>query len=111
MASPKTPSPTRPRSRKPRIPAAWKLQLYVAGQTPKSIRAVENLHLLCEKHLRGRYQVEVIDLLEQPHLARGAQIVAIPTLVIKLPAPVRKIIGDLSNAERVLVGLALQPVV
>jgi circadian clock protein KaiB len=111
MVTAKTKPPTRPRPSKPRTPAAWKLQLYVAGQTPKSIRAFDNLQVLCEKHLQGRYQIEVIDLLEHPHLARGAQIVAIPTLVIKLPAPVRKIIGDLSNAERVLVGLALQPVV
>jgi circadian clock protein KaiB len=111
MAASKTTSPRRPRPSKPRKAAAWKLQLYVAGQTPKSVRAFDNLHLLCEKHLQGRYQIEVIDLLEHPHLARGAQIVAIPTLVIKLPAPVRKIIGDLSNEERVLVGLALQQVV
>jgi circadian clock protein KaiB len=94
----------------PRKPAAWKLRLYVAGQTPKSIRAFENLKVLCKKHLKGLYQIEVIDLLEHPDRARGDQIVAIPTLVIKLPPPVRKIIGDLSNADRVLVGLALQQV-
>jgi circadian clock protein KaiB len=101
----------RPRAAKLRKPAAWKLRLYVAGQTPKSSRAFDNLKVLCERHLKGRYQIEVIDLLEHPHLARGDQIVAIPTLVIKLPPPVRKIIGDLSNADRVLVGLALQQVV
>jgi len=80
----------------------------VAGQTPKSVRAFANLTQICEEHLQGRYQIEVIDLIEHPHLARGAQIVAIPTLVIDLPEPVRKIIGDLSNTDRVLVGLALQ---
>ncbi len=88
----------------------WKLRLYVAGQTPKSIRAFANLKKLCEEHLKGHYQIEVIDLLENPHMARGDQIVAIPTLVVKLPQPVRRIIGDLSNTDRVLVGLALQQV-
>jgi len=83
----------------------WKLRLYVAGQTPKSIRAFANLKTLCEEHLKGSYRIEVIDLLEQPQLARGDQIIAIPTLVRKLPPPVRKIIGDLSDTERVLVGL------
>ena len=82
----------------------------MAGQTPKSIRAFANLKALCEAHLKGRYQIEVIDLLENPHMARGNQIVALPTLVIKLPRPVRQIIGDLSNTDRVLVGLALQQV-
>ncbi len=95
------------RSRKPEV---WKLRLYVAGQTPKSIRAFANLKVLCEEHLKGRYRIEVIDLLEHPEMARGNQIVAIPTLEIKLPQQVRKIIGDLSNTDRVLVGLALQPV-
>jgi circadian clock protein KaiB len=99
------------RSAKPRKPTVWKLKLYVAGQSPKSVRAFANLTVLCEQHLKGRYQIEVIDLLEHPHMARGDQIVAIPTLVIKLPAPVQKIIGDLSNTDRVLVGLALQQVV
>jgi len=99
-----------PRKPAPRKPATWKLLLYVAGQTPKSIRALQNLEVLCEKHLKGLYQIEVIDLLEHPDRARGDQIIAIPTLVIKLPPPVRKIIGDLSNADRVLVGLALQQV-
>ena len=88
-------------------PKVWKLLLYVAGQSAKSIRAFANLKELCDTHLKGRYQIEVIDLLEHPHMARGDQIVATPTLVIKLPKPVRQIIGDLSNTDRVLVGLAL----
>jgi circadian clock protein KaiB len=96
--------------RPPKVPEVWKLRLYVAGQTPKSIRAFANLKVLCEEHLKGRYQIEVIDLLENPHMARGDQIVALPTLVVKLPQPVRQIIGDLSNTDRVLVGLALQKV-
>jgi circadian clock protein KaiB len=87
----------------------WTLRLYVAGQTPKSLTAFANLKQICEEHLAGRYQIEVIDLIEQPQLARGDQILAIPTLVRKLPAPVRKIIGDLSNTERVLIGLDLLP--
>lgn len=91
-------------------PEVWKLRLYVAGQTPKSIRAFANLKALCEGHLKGRYQIEVIDLMEHPQLARGDQIIAIPTLVRKLPQPVRKIIGDLSSTMRVLVGLDLQQV-
>ncbi|HYN79092.1 MAG TPA: circadian clock KaiB family protein [Lamprocystis sp. (in: g-proteobacteria)] len=89
-------------------PETWTLRLYVAGQTPKSILAFANLKRICEEHLAGRYQIEVVDLLEQPQLARGDQILAIPTLVRRLPAPVRKIIGDLSNTERVLVGLDLR---
>lgn len=80
----------------------------MAGQTPKSIRALANLKVLCEARLKDRYHIEVIDLLENPHLARGNQIIAIPTLEIKLPHQVQKIIGDLSNTDRVLVGLALQ---
>jgi len=88
----------------------WVLRLYVAGQTPKSITAFANLKKICEEHLAGQYQIEVIDLLENPRLASGDQILAIPTLVRKLPEPVKKIIGDLSNTERVLVGLDLQPV-
>ena len=109
---PRTKTNTRARPLKPtrRRPEIWKLRLYVAGQTPKSIRAFANLKVLCEERLKGRYQIEVIDLLENPHMARGDQIVAIPTLVIKLPHPVRKIIGDLSNTDRVLVGLALQEI-
>ena len=85
----------------------WELRLYVAGQTPKSIAAFANLKQICETHLAGKYKIEVIDLLENPQLARGDQIMAIPTLVRKLPEPVRKIIGDLSNTERVLVGLQI----
>jgi circadian clock protein KaiB len=99
-----------PRPPAPGKPEVWKLRLYVAGQTPKSIRALANLKVLCEKHLKRRYRIEVIDLLENPQMARGNQIVAIPTLERDLPQPVRKIIGDLSNTERVLIGLALQPV-
>ena len=100
--------PRKPKLRKPEV---WKLRLYIAGQTPKSIRAINNLNLVCEKHLKGHYRIEVIDLLVTPHLARGNQIVALPTLERELPEPVRKIIGDLSDTERVLVGLALQPIV
>ena len=87
----------------------WELRLYVAGQTPKSVRAFANLKKICEEHLEGRYRIEVIDLLENPKLAQGDQIVAIPTLVRNLPPPLKKIIGDLSNTERVLVGLDLRP--
>ena len=107
----KTRARARPRKRPSPKPAVWKLRLYVAGQSPKSIRAFDNLKVLCEKHLKGRYHIEVIDLLENPHMARGDQIVAIPTLIVKLPQPVRKIIGDLSNTDRALVGLALQKVI
>jgi circadian clock protein KaiB len=85
------------------------LRLYVAGQTPKSVTAFINLRKICEEYLSGRYEIEVIDLLENPQLANGDQILAIPTLVRKLPEPVRKIIGDLSNTERVLIGLDLRP--
>ncbi len=85
----------------------WHLRLYVAGQTPKSIAAFANLKKICEDHLKGQYTIEVVDLIENPKLAKGDQILAIPTLVRKLPPPIRKIIGDLSNTERVLVGLNL----
>ncbi len=87
----------------------WLLRLYVAGQTRKSLTAFANLKRLCETHLQGRYDIEVVDLLLNPQLAKGDQILAIPTLVRKLPLPVRKIIGDLSNTERVLIGLDLRP--
>jgi len=87
----------------------WQLRLYVAGKTPRSVAALDNLRQICEQHLSGKYDIEVIDLLERPQLAKGEQIVAIPTLVRKLPEPVRKIIGDLSNEERVLIGLDLRP--
>jgi circadian clock protein KaiB len=86
----------------------WQLRLYVAGQTPKSLTAFSNLKKICETHLNGCYRIEVIDLVEQPELSKGDQILAIPTLVRKLPQPVRKIIGDLSDTERVLVGLDLR---
>ncbi len=86
----------------------WELRLYVAGLTPKSVVAFANLKKICEEHLKGRYRIEVVDLLDNPRLARGDQILAIPTLVRKLPQPLRKIIGDLSDTERVLVGLNLK---
>ena len=89
--------------------ATFLLRLYVAGQTPKCIRAFENLKRLCEEHLANRYEIEIVDLLERPQLGRGDQILAIPTLVRRLPEPIKKIIGDLSNTERVLVGLDLRP--
>jgi len=84
------------------------LRLYIAGQTPKCVRAFTNLKRICEEHLANRYQIEIIDLLRNPQLARGDQILAVPTLVRQLPEPVKKIIGDLSNTERVLVGLDLR---
>ena len=87
----------------------YDLRLYVAGQTPKSTTAIANLKRFCEEHLAGKYRIEVIDLVENPKLARGDQILAIPTLVRRLPEPIRKIIGDLSNSERVLVGLDIRP--
>ncbi len=90
-------------------PKAWELRLYVAGPTPKCLAAFANLKRLCEEHLAGEYRIEVIDLLKQPQLAQGDQILAIPTLVRKLPEPIKKIIGDLSNTERVLIGLDLRP--
>ncbi len=86
----------------------WDLRLYVAGQTPKCVAAFNNLKKLCEQHLAGQYRIEVVDLLENAQLAKGDQILAIPTLVRKLPEPIKKIIGDLSNTERVLVGLDLR---
>ncbi len=87
----------------------WELRLYVAGTSEKSLTAFANLKKMCEEHLAGKYRIEIIDLLKNPQLARGDQIIAIPTLVRKLPPPLRKIIGDLSNTERVLVGLDLRP--
>jgi circadian clock protein KaiB len=86
----------------------YRLRLYVAGQTPKSVLAFRNLKQICEQHLQGRYEIEIVDLLENPQLARGDQILAVPTLVRRLPEPIKKIIGDLSNTERVLVGLDLR---
>ncbi len=88
---------------------AWQLRLYVAGQTPKCIAAFENLKKYCEEHLKGQYTIEVIDLLKNPQLAEGDQILAIPTLVRRVPEPLRRIIGDLSNEEKVLVGLDIKP--
>ncbi len=87
----------------------WELRLYVAGKTEKSVTALTNLKKYCEEHLKGQYKIEVIDLLEKPQLAEGDQILAIPTLVRKVPEPIRKIIGDLSNEEKVLVGLNIKP--
>ena len=87
----------------------WTLRLYVAGHTQKSVAAIRNLKIICEEHLAGRYEIEVIDLLENPHLASEHQILAIPTLLRILPSPVRKLIGDLSNTERTLIGLDLLP--
>jgi circadian clock protein KaiB len=87
----------------------WDLRLYVAGQTSKSMAAFANLKRICEERLAGRYRIEVVDLMQNPQLAKGDQILAIPTLVRKLPAPIRKIVGDLSNTERALVGLDLRP--
>ncbi len=97
-------------SKRPRI-AKWRLRLYVAGNTPNSVAAFANLKEICETHLGGRYSIEVVDLFRNPQLARGDQIIAVPTLVRRLPHPVKKIIGDLSNRERVLVGLDLRPAV
>ena len=87
----------------------WELRLYVAGNTPKSMTALKNLKKYCEEHLQGQYKIEVIDLLLHPQLAEGDQIFAVPTLVRKVPVPIRKIIGDLSNEEKVLVGLNIRP--
>ena len=100
-----------PKKRKAAQPSSdtWTLRLYVAGHTTKSVTAFENLKKICEEHLEGKYHIEVIDLLKNPQLARGDQIVAVPTLVRKLPQPIKKIIGDLSNTLRVLVGLDLRP--
>ncbi len=91
------------------VKAEWELRLYVAGQTPRSLAALENLRKICEEHLAGKYHIEVVDLLVNPQLSRDDQIIAVPTLVRKLPPPLRKIIGDLSDTERVLVGLQLRP--
>jgi len=87
---------------------SWNLRLYVAGQSPKSLRAFANLKKICEQHLKGKYTIEIIDLLKNPQLAAGDQIIAIPTLVRQLPIPIKAIIGDLSDEERTLVGLDLQ---
>lgn len=99
------------RSLKPSEPSPpeWDLRLYIADSTPKMQIAFRNLHQLCEEHLAGRYQIEVIDLLKNPQLAQGDQILAVPTVVRKLPAPIRRIIGNLADTERVLIGLDLRP--
>jgi circadian clock protein KaiB len=101
-------TPVKPRS-KTDASDFWELRLYVAGQTPNCLQAFANLKKLCEQHMAGKYRIQVIDLLKNPQLSTGDQILAIPTLVRKLPEPVRRIIGDLSNTERVLVGLDLRP--
>src|SRR5476651_2889842 len=107
----KTKTPTRRASVSPRrpTPKLWQLRLYVMDQTPKSVTAFANLKKICETHLKGRYHITVIDLMKQPQLAKGDQILAIPTVVRKLPAPMRTIIGNLSDTARVLVGLDLRP--
>lgn len=101
---------TRTKQRPAAVAAQWELRLYIAGQTTKCLAAFANLERICEKHLDGTYRIEVIDLLTNPQLARGDQILAVPTLVRKLPEPMKKIIGDLSNEERVLVGLDVRAV-
>lgn len=101
---------TKPKGRKSRrTKPHWDLRLYIAGNTPKSTTAIHNLKKLCEEHLPDQYHIEIIDLVKDPKLASGDQILAIPTLVRKVPSPIRKIIGDLSNTERVLVGMDLRP--
>lgn len=108
MNHPRRRSSVHPRRRAQRR-ALWSLKLYVAGQTPKSVTALANLRRICGEHMPGRFHIEVIDLLKNPKLAKGDQILAIPTLVRSLPQPIRKIIGDLSDTERVLVGLDVRP--
>jgi circadian clock protein KaiB len=96
-------------AKKVTVHAEWELRLYVAGLTPNSVAAFQNLRRICETHLKGKYRIEVIDLVENPKLAKGDQIIAVPSVVRKLPAPMKKLLGNLSNEERVLVGLDLQP--
>lgn len=98
------------KTQKPTEPGKWHLRLYIAGQSAKSLAAQRNLQKICDEHLHGRYSLEVVDLLKNPRLAKEHQIVAIPTLIRQLPEPLRKIIGDLSDTERTLVGLQLEPV-
>jgi circadian clock protein KaiB len=105
----KTKTPARPKKPEKAPSARWELRLYVAGQNPKSLTAFANLKKICQEHLEGQYHIEVIDLVKNPQLAKGDQILAIPTLVRKLPEPIKKIIGDLSDTLRVLVGLNLRP--
>ena len=111
MTPKKQPAKPSTKARKTQTPSAdfFDLRLYVAGQTARSLAALANLQRICDEHLEGRYRIEVIDLLEHPQLARGDQILALPTLVRKLPKPIRKLIGDLSDRERALVGLDLRP--
>ena len=110
-SSPRAPTSQKRATRKNgALPEFYELRLYVAGQTTRSLAALANLKRICEEHLRGRYRIEVIDLLEHPQLARGDQILALPTLVRKLPKPIRKLVGDLSDTERALVGLDLRPI-
>jgi circadian clock protein KaiB len=101
-------TPTTTRKAKSAAAIEWHLRLYVAGPAPKSIAAFRNLEQLCEEHLAGRYRIEVIDLMKNPQLAQGDQILAVPTLVRKLPSPIRKIIGNLSSVQRILVGLDIR---
>ena len=105
MTTPKAGKPKRAAAAPPAT--AWNLRLYIAGQSPKSVRALDNLKRVCEEHLPGQYTIDVVDLLLNPRLAKEDQIVAIPTLVRRLPDPIRKIIGDLSDTERALIGLQL----
>jgi len=107
--SPKSARRPRIPRKAPATPGFFDLRLYVAGQTARSLAALANLKRICDEHLEGRYRIEVIDLLEHPQLARGDQILALPTLVRKLPQPIRKLVGDLSDTERALVGLDLRP--
>ena len=101
---------TRAKNHKPQTdPEVWNLRLYIAGTTPRSLDAVRNLQQICEQHLEGKYTVEVVDLLKSPQLAAGDQIIAVPTLVRRLPAPLKRVIGDLANTEKVLIGLDLCP--
>jgi len=102
-------TPSRRKNMSEKKPPLWELRLYVAGHTPKSITAFNNLKKICEENMPGKYHIEVVDLVKNPQLAKGDQILAIPTLVRKLPTPLKKIIGDLSNTVRVLVGLDLRP--
>jgi circadian clock protein KaiB len=108
MTAKRTPRPRTPRKATP-AGEFYDLRLYVAGQTSRSLAAITNLRKICKEHLAGRYRIRVIDLLEHPQLARGDQILALPTLVRKLPEPIRKLVGDLSDTERALVGLDLRP--
>jgi len=87
----------------------YSLRLYITGMTPRSAQAIENIRTLCEAHLKGRYELEIVDIYQRPSLAKGEQIIAVPTLIKKLPLPLRRLVGDLSNEERVLIGLDLQP--